>query len=68
MSAGFPTLAQVEAAGVEQVLRWNRFMPLPQSDDDIVVIVAVVDRLGKLREQNPAAFTAASKNIGWDAP
>lgn len=66
MSAGFPTVEQVQAAtDVERVLRWNRFLPRPREDSDVAVLSAVVDRLAELREQDPAAYTEASKSIGW---
>lgn len=59
-------MAEVNAAGVERVLRWNRFLPSPRDDGQIEVINAVVERLGKLRAENNDAFVAASKAIGWD--
>jgi hypothetical protein len=66
MSAGFPTLEQVESAGVEQVLRWNRFLPSPKDDGDVEVIRLNCERLAKLRGEDNAAYVAASKSIGWD--
>lgn len=65
MSAGFPTLEQVESAGLVQVFRWHRFLPGPKDDSDVAVLAANMNRLQKLREQDPAAYVAASKEIGW---
>jgi hypothetical protein len=65
MSAGFPTIAQVEAAGIEQVFRWHRFLPSPKDDGDVEVIRVNMERLAKLRTDDPGAYVAASKQIGW---
>jgi hypothetical protein len=66
MSGGFPTIEQVQLAGVEQVLRWNRTLPSPRDDGDVAVINANCERLAALRAQDPGAYVAASKSIGWD--
>lgn len=61
-----PTVEQVEeSTDVEEVLRWNRFLPSPRNDDEIAVINAVVKRLAELRAQSNDAYVAASKSIGW---
>lgn len=65
MSAGFPTVEQVQAADIVQVFRWHRFLPTPKDDDDVEVLRVNMDRLTKLRAEDPAAYTAASKEIGW---
>lgn len=66
-SASYPTRAEVEAADdVEVLLRWNRFLGPPSNAEQVDVIKAVVARLAILRQQDSAAFTAASKRLGWD--
>lgn len=66
MSAGFPTPEQVEAAGMERLLHWNRFLPGPKDDDDVEALRLIVERLAKLRDADAAGYVAASKSIGWD--
>jgi hypothetical protein len=61
----FPTLEQVEAADVEQVLRWNRKLPNCESDAELEVVNRNFQRLGELQKADPEAFTAASKAVGW---
>lgn len=65
MSAAFPTAEQVQAADVEQCLRWNRFLPAPQDDGDSEILQLVLERLRKLRSEDEGAFVAASKSIWW---
>ena len=67
MSAGFPSVTEVEnSTDVEQVLRWNRFLPRAQNEEDFAAVTAIVNRLGELRAQDLAAYVAASKSIGWE--
>lgn len=62
----WPTVDQVEKSeSVEQVLRWNRFLPPPVDDDKVAVIDAVVERLKVLRARDNGAYVQASKNLGW---
>jgi pyruvate-formate lyase-activating enzyme len=61
----YPTVEQVSTAGVEAVLRWNRFLPSPRTLEQVKVVDAVVARLKVLREAKPQAYVAASKSIGW---
>lgn len=64
----WPTLEEVGACeDVETCLRWNRFLPRPQDDEQVGVINAVVRRLGILRSRDNAAYVRASKNLGWDS-
>jgi hypothetical protein len=63
----WPTVEQVRAShSPEQVLRWNRFLPSPRTVGEVAVLDAVVERLGELRAEDPAAMVRASKAIGWD--
>lgn len=66
MSGQFPSLAAIAAADVRQCLSWNRFLPGPRDDSDVTALNAIVKRLTALRDQDPDAYTAASKGIGWD--
>lgn len=63
----WPTLGEVESStSVESVLSWNRFLPSPRNDQQVKIIDAVIAKLTTLRAADPGAFTAASKNLGWD--
>lgn len=62
-SMTYPTLEQVSTSGVTAVLRWNRGLPSPRSDDEVAVLDAVVKRLAELRADDPGAFTTASKQL-----
>lgn len=65
--AAWPTVEYVEACeGVEECLRWNRFLPRPTKDEHIKIIDAVVERLKVLRARDNDAYVRASKNLGWD--
>lgn len=61
---GWPTMAEVEQADVRQLLGWNRFLPSP-TDEERPAATRAFERLGELQEADPAAFTAASKDLGW---
>lgn len=61
----YPTLEQVEKASHEQLLRWNRFLPSPTSDDQIEVLNLIAERLKIQQSIDPAEHTRASKSIGW---
>lgn len=65
--ATWPTLEEVlKCENVETCLRWNRFLPPPDTDEKVGVINAVVRRLGTLRSRDNDAYVRASKNLGWD--
>jgi hypothetical protein len=55
----------VDHLSMEQCLRIVRFGK-PTTDEQLVRSNAVYERLGKLKAEDPAAFTAASKAVGWD--
>lgn len=64
--ATWPTVAEVQACeDVEKCLRWNRFLPGPMNDEQVLVIMAVVRRLKTLRARDNDAYVRASKNLGW---
>lgn len=63
----WPTMEEVSSCeDVEACLRWNRFLPGPQNDEQVGIINAVVRRLGILRSRDNDAYVRASKNLGWD--
>ncbi len=65
--ATWPTEEEVSSCeDVETCLRWNRFLPGPQNDEQVSIINAVVRRLGILRSRDNGAYVRASKNLGWD--
>lgn len=67
MSLAYPTRDEVKTCeNVETCLRWNRFLPSPRTDNEVVVIDLVVERLRALRGRDNDAYVAASKNLGWD--
>lgn len=61
----FPTKEQVDEGTVEEVIRWNRFLPAPRNEDELFIINRNFDRMGKLQIEDSGAFTAASKAVGW---
>lgn len=61
----YPTVEQVRTAGIHAVLRWNRFLPSPHTDEERKVVDAVVARLKQLREAEPHNFVTASKQVGF---
>lgn len=66
--SSYPTMEAVEAAGAEQLLRWNRFLPSPRSVDEVPVISRVVARLGeertRLDAEEPGEWPRISKRVG----
>jgi hypothetical protein len=56
---------RVAGMDVEQCLQVVRFSPSPRTDEQLAYINACFDRMGKLKADDPAAFTAASKRLGW---
>lgn len=66
-TVAYPTLKEVEdCTSVERCLEWHRFLPSPQNEEQVAVINAEVAKLAELRKADPAAFTRASKNLGWE--
>lgn len=65
MADGYPTTGTVEAADVEELLRWTRFLPSPRDDDQVALLHLISKRLGEERTKDNAAYVAASKRIGW---
>ena len=50
---------------VEQCLRVVRFGPSPTTEEQLAFSNACFERLGELKAEDPAAFTTASKRLGW---
>lgn len=59
----YPALAAVATASNYDIMRWNRFLPSPENDEQVEIIKAVVDRLCAM---DPAEKTRVSKAVGWD--
>lgn len=60
--SGYPTVAQVDAAGVFDLLRWTRSLPSPD-DEHRPILEQILTRLGEEREKDPGAYVAASKSL-----
>jgi hypothetical protein len=60
--SGYPTVAQVDAAGVFDLLRWTRTLPSPD-DEHRPVLERILKRLGEEREKDNDAYVAASKRL-----
>lgn len=61
---GYPTMGQVEAAGANQLMRWNRYLASPD-DEEYPVMAKIVNRLSAVRRDDPDAYVRASKEVGW---
>lgn len=64
MSPDYPTLEQVEAASLEQLTQWQRFLSSP-TDENRPTLERIMARHAELRAADPAAAIAASKSVGW---
>lgn len=60
----WPTLAQVEAAGIVELTGWVRFLPSPD-DAHRPILVRILERHAALKAADPVAAVAASKSVGW---
>jgi len=56
------TVEEVEQADHEQICRWYRFLPSPQTDDETKAMTRIVERFNELGGFTPEL----SKKIGWD--
>jgi hypothetical protein len=61
----YPTLEQVEKASVDDIIRWNRFLPSPTTPEEVNTIRVIFARFGDNQRANPAEHSAASKRVGW---
>ncbi len=57
----YPTLEHVNSASHEQICRWNRFLPGPYDNEQVVIMRRIVERLEDLGGFTPEI----SKLIGW---
>lgn len=62
----YPTAENVQGADVEELLRWNRFLPSPRTRRECAIMDEILRRLAMLRHSAPRDYTEASKRIGWD--
>lgn len=56
-----PTIEEVEKADREQICRWWRFLPPPQTDGEVKIMNRIVERFKDLGGFTPEI----SKRIGW---
>jgi hypothetical protein len=59
---GYPTMEEVEAAGVFDLLRWTRSLPSPD-DEHRPILERILFRLGEERAKDNDAYVAASKRL-----
>lgn len=62
----WPALAEIESANVEELLRWNRWLPKDREPQQHEIIEVILDRLYVFRHTEPSAYLLASRNVGWD--
>lgn len=62
MRDGYPTLGDVAAADLEQLIRWNRFLGSPSTPEAREVLTRIRDRL---HSAPGTEYVAASKRVGW---
>ena len=60
----YPTLEEVEEADRLQIAWWYRFLASPRTDEQVIIMNALVERFKKLRGMTPEI----SKKIGWKQP
>lgn len=64
--SGYPSAGQIEAAGLDSLIWWMRFLPSP-SDDDRPKMERILERAADLRGRDGAGWVAASKRVGHGA-
>jgi hypothetical protein len=57
------TEAEIENAGIQQLLSWWRFSPVGSVDNSKMQRIG--ERIAELKEAEPGSFVAASKSLGW---
>lgn len=60
----YPTSDEIERAGLETLVVWNRYLPSP-TDEQRPILERIVARYRDLAEQDPAAAVRASRRVGW---
>jgi hypothetical protein len=60
----YPTIEQVEVAGLTDLVGWHRHLPSPSSDQ-VPILTRIIERRNELMAADPTAATAASKAVGW---
>lgn len=63
-SQGYPSMEEVHKAGQTQLMRWSRYLPSP-NDANRPIMAHIIKRQQALREANPAGYTHASKDVGF---
>jgi hypothetical protein len=59
---GYPALEEVEAAELEQLGRWYRFLPSPKGSTEGKVLMRIIERFNSGGGWSPAL----SKSVGWE--
>ena len=62
------TKAAVDACTIEELLKLVRFLPTGHSFFTRPLGAYSLERLTAIKEKDPAAYTAASKRVGWGRP
>ena len=57
----YPTISEVDGAGIEQLARWYRFLPSPNNELQVEIMNKVVSTFDSLGGFTPEL----SKRIGW---
>ena len=61
----WPAAEQIKRAGIEQCIRWHRFLPSPNGKRQRELLQTLATRMGQLRSSDPDGYVAASKKVGW---
>lgn len=61
----YPSIDEVEAADLKQLLTWYRFLPAATAGYKVEVMQRIAVGLHRLRSEDDAAFIEASKEVGW---
>jgi hypothetical protein len=59
----YPTIEQVQAADVRELLSWQRFLPSPADDTQAQTLNLIGERLSEERAKDNAAYVVASKAL-----
>jgi hypothetical protein len=61
----YPKLEDIDKASVDDIVRWNRFLPSPDTSEKVEIINRIVERFRGIQQDDPGGLTAASKRVGW---
>lgn len=63
--SSFPTMDEVDAAGIRSLQQWMRYLPSPVGDEQVKTMERICERYAVAKTANPGAAVAASKAVGW---